>query len=218
MRFIKTLRIKAFLIVITALFVFSHASRGDNEALDEKEMTCAESCESYRRNCELSCSQIVGGGAKSEKRRECSDKCGDELGECNLRCLNPTPRPTLKPKAYHNKSCASACEFKRKDCNEACTKYAGGGAKSAKKTTCMKECGMKLDQCKDWCANPTPRPTREPLVDVDNSCAKTCRDKRLDCEATCSIYIGVGSDSGKRIGCMKGCGEVNDRCLSFCSQ
>ena len=215
---IKALYFTPFLIFVAAIFVFSYPSRGDNGQGGEEEMTCPESCESSRQNCELSCSQIVGGGAKTEKRRECYSACADELGECNRRCANPTPRPTLKPKAYHDKSCPSACEFKRKDCNEACTKYSGGGAKSAKKTACINECSEKLDQCKDWCVNPTQRPTRESKVYESKPCAQACRAERLDCEATCTMYIGGGAEGGKRAECMNRCGDVNDKCMSSCTR
>lgn len=205
-------------IVITTISLLSFGSLADDIAESEVEMTCPESCEVSRRNCKLSCSQIVGGGAKAEKRRECSSACDDELVECNLRCANPTPRPTLKPEPYHDKSCSSACEFKRKDCNEACTKYTGGGAKSAKKTACIRECTEKLDQCKDWCVNPTPRPTPEPTSYKDNPCAEACRVKRIDCEETCTIYVGGGADGGKQADCLNECREINNACMGSCVQ
>lgn len=218
LRAIHLMPVLFVLFALTAPFIFSYKSRGDNGSGGEEEMTCPESCEESRRNCDLSCSQIVGGGAKADKRRECSSVCDDELVECNIRCANPTPRPTLKPEPYHDKSCSNRCEFKRKDCNESCTKYTGGGAKSARKTACISECAEKLGQCRDWCVNPTPRPTREPEVYEDNPCAEACRAERIDCEETCSIYMGGGAEGGKRTECMNSCGEINDACMSSCAQ
>jgi len=131
---------------ITIAAVFS-SSIGDNETVG----SCPEMCVESRQICELSCSQLVGGGAKSEKRRECIKECGSEQEGCKDRCLNPTPRPTLKPEAYYDKSCTNACELKLVDCNETCTKHVGGGAKSEKWANCRRECRGHYEDCSSLC-------------------------------------------------------------------
>ncbi len=199
------------LLFMGFLFV-SHTSNSEDE------ITCPEKCVESRKNCDLSCSQIVGGGAKSKERRECVKDCGGEQEVCNERCLNPTPMPTLKPERYHDKSCPNACELKAKDCNTICTKYTGGGAKSEKKSTCRQECGEGLENCKNWCVNPTPKPTLKPNLFDDTPCPEICKYKSLDCEANCSAFMGGGAKSQKRSKCMNECKDFNDSCIDDCSE
>ena len=184
----------------------------------EDEITCPEKCVESRKNCDLSCSQIVGGGAKSKERRVCVRNCGGEQELCNERCLNPTPMPTLKPERYHDRSCPNVCELKAKDCNTICTKYTGGGAKSDKKSTCRQECGQGLENCKNWCVNPTPRPTKAPGIYDGVSCGDVCKSKLMKCENTCTKFIGGGAKSGKRRACMNECKDYNDACIDDCSE
>ncbi len=214
----KKVLITLIFVPVAALFLFSYSSFGDKESEDAGELSCPESCETARRNCEFSCSQMVGGGAKSEKRRECYKSCGDELGECKVRCTNPTPRPTLEPEPYHDKSCENACVFKHKDCNETCTKYVGGGAKSGKKTACLKECSDVLDRCKYLCVNPDPRPEKKPAVFDNNPCSDACRVERIDCEENCSIYAGGGAEGGKKGECIMRCSDAHDGCMGACAE
>lgn len=184
----------------------------------EDEISCPEKCVESRKNCDLSCSQIVGGGAKSKERRECVKACGGEQAECNDRCLNPTPKPSLKPERYHDKPCPNSCELKAKDCNQECTKYTGGGAKSAKKAICRQECSNGLSNCKNWCVNPTPKPTLKPNPLDNKPCPEVCKYKKLDCEANCSSFLGGGAKSEKRSACMNDCKDFNDNCLMECSE
>ena len=187
------------------------------QAQDEPK-ACPETCVEKQKNCELSCSQIVGGGAKSEKRRECKRDCEQILKQCKGWCINPTPRPTLPPERYHDKSCPKACELKEKDCREVCTKYIGGGAKSEKRNICNIECAEELKNCKDWCVNPTPRPTLRTDPLADEPCSEKCRYKKLDCESGCSVYMGGGAKSGKKSKCMNECKDFNKKCMSECSE
>ncbi|MEM7008545.1 MAG: hypothetical protein AAF462_05350 [Thermodesulfobacteriota bacterium] len=179
-------------------------------------MSCPQKCVESQKNCELSCSQIVGGGAKSRERRICTNECAKDLDPCKQRCLNPTPKPTLKPERYHDKPCEKSCELKAYDCNNECTKFTGGGAKSEKKAACRKDCSKGLDDCKSWCVNPTPRPTLKPGFLDDKPCPEVCRYKKLDCEANCSVYLGGGAKSEKRSKCMLECRDFNDQCLGEC--
>ena len=214
----KDLRMKNLVLISVIVFmVFNIPSSGGKESDDVPEMTCPESCESARKNCELSCTQIVGGGAKSEKRRECIDACGDELGDCRIRCANPTPRPTLNPEAYHDKTCKDACVYKNKDCNENCTKYIGGGAKGVKRNACVQECGEKLDQCEDRCVNPAPHPKIDPGLYKNNPCASVCAKSRIDCEESCSIYTVGGAEGGKRGKCIMSCNNIENDCIKTCN-
>ncbi len=201
--------------MLNILFIILFSSAIDSKSEDVP-LTCPQKCLESRKNCDLSCSQIVGGGAKSKERSMCVNECGTELDMCNERCLNPTPRPTLKPERYHDKSCARACELKAVDCNEVCTKYTGGGAKSDKKAICRKECSEGLENCKEWCVNPTPKPTLRPNPLEDKPCTEVCKYKLLDCEANCSKYLGGGAKSEKRSKCNIECRDVNDSCLSEC--
>ncbi|MEQ9618216.1 MAG: hypothetical protein RIG61_03470 [Deltaproteobacteria bacterium] len=205
------------LMPVIALTVFNIPSFGDEKPEGVQEMTCPESCESARKNCELSCTQIVGGGAKSEKRRECIYACGDELEDCRIRCADPTPRPTVEPEAYHDKTCRDACVYRNKDCNENCTKYVGGGAKSAKRNACVEECGEKLDQCEDRCVNPAPRPRIDRGLHKNNSCASACANNRIDCEESCSIYTDGGAEGGKREECIMSCNNIENDCIETCN-
>ncbi|MGB3729090.1 MAG: hypothetical protein WBA70_07570 [Thermodesulfobacteriota bacterium] len=184
----------------------------------EDDISCPEKCVESRKNCDLSCSQIVGGGAKSKERRECIKSCDGDQGLCNERCLNPTPKPSLKPERYHDKPCPSSCELKAKDCNQECTKYTGGGAKSSKKAVCRQECSDGFDNCKNWCVNPTPKPTLKPNYLDDQPCPEVCKYKNFDCEASCSIYMGGGAKSGKKSKCMNECRDFNDQCLVGCKE
>ena len=204
-------------ILILLFLGFVVSSQAEEDSKSDDAISCPDRCTQSRKNCELSCSQIVGGGAKAEKRRECKRECAKGLEECNERCVNPTPRPTLKPERYHDKPCEGACEFKAKDCNEICTKYTGGGVKSQKKSVCRKECSKGLEDCKNWCVNPTPRPTLRPNPLSDKPCAEQCKYKKLDCDANCSVYMGGGAKSEKKTKCMFECKDFNDQCLSDCS-
>lgn len=204
---------KALTINILFLLLISFAINSKAEDLPP---TCPQKCTESKKNCELSCSQIVGGGAKSKERRECIKKCDAGLGECNERCLNPTPRPTLKPERYHDKSCTKSCELKATDCNEVCTKYTGGGAKSSKKAICRKECKEGLEDCKIWCVNPTPKPTLKPDPLANEPCPEKCKYKKLNCDSRCSVYMGGGAKSEKKSKCMSECRDFNDDCLSGC--
>lgn len=199
-------------MLLMVFFLFSATSNSEDET------TCPQKCVESRKNCDLSCSQIVGGGAKSRERRECVKECGGEQELCNDRCVNPTPRPTLKPEPYQNKSCANSCEFKAKDCNQQCTKYTGGGAKSGKKAVCRQNCTEGLSNCKNWCVNPTPKPTMRPNLLDDKPCPEVCEIKNFNCEANCTSYIGGGAKSEKRSICMNDCRVENDNCTNQCSE
>ncbi|NIU86358.1 MAG: hypothetical protein GWN56_03390 [Nitrosopumilaceae archaeon] len=203
------------LITITILLLLSFVKL--NNAQDTP-ISCPEKCLESRKNCNLSCSQIVGGGAKSKERRECVNECGVGLEECNERCINPTPRPTQIPERYHDKPCVRGCELKATDCNEVCTKYTGGGAKSKKKAICRRDCREGLQNCKNWCVSPTPKPTPKPKPIESMSCPEVCRIKKLDCESGCSVYLGGGAKSEKRSQCNVECREFNEECLAACSQ
>ena len=61
--------------LLLLLFVCICIARG---ADDSAPVSCPESCAGSRKNCELSCSQIVGGGVESGKKRECFGACADE--------------------------------------------------------------------------------------------------------------------------------------------
>jgi len=202
-------------LILNAVFLLLIFFAMESKAEDPP-TTCPQKCTESKKNCELSCSQIVGGGAKSKERRECVKNCDVGLGECNERCVNPTPRPSLKPERYHDKSCPRSCELTATDCNEVCTKYTGGGAKSGKKAICRKECSYGLEDCKNWCVNPTPKPTLKPDPLADEPCPEKCRYKKLYCEASCSVYMGGGAKSEKRSKCMSKCRNFNDECLSGC--
>ena len=204
------------LILFFLGFVVSNQAAEDNKS--HNAISCPDRCVESRKNCDLSCSQIVGGGAKSRERRECVRDCGAGLGECNERCLNPTPMPTLKPERYHDKSCPNACELKATDCNETCTKYTGGGAKSGKKAICRRDCRENLKNCKNWCANPTPRPTVEPGIYDGVPCGDVCNNKLMSCEETCTKFIGGGAKSGKRTKCNNECRGSFDKCSDLCSE
>lgn len=206
------LPVNILLIMLMALPLFIQTAQAENE------ISCPEKCVESRKNCDLSCSQIVGGGAKSKERRACVKACGGEQKECNERCLNPTPRPTLKPERYHDRSCPNACEFKAKDCNVACSKYTGGGAKSAERSICRQECSEGLNNCKNWCVNPSPKPTLKPDLLDTMPCPEACKTRNLNCEASCSSYVGGGAKSEKRSMCMNDCRESNDLCVTGCKE
>ena len=207
----------SLLVPLIAFTVVNIPSFGAQEPEDVPEMTCQQSCDSARKNCELSCTQIVGGGAKSGKRRECVSACGDELGDCRLGCANPTPRPTLEPEAYHDRTCTDACVYKNRDCKENCTKYTGGGAKSVKRNACLQECGEKLGQCEDRCVKPAPGTQADAEPYKNNSCASMCAENRIDCEESCSIYTGGGALGGKRGECIVSCSNIENDCISTCN-
>ncbi len=182
------------------------------------DLTCPQMCEESRDNCEFSCSQLIGGGAKAEKRRECNRGCGKELEGCNVRCLNPTPRPTLKPEAYHDRACRDACDLKLVDCNEVCTKYTGGGAKSGKKSVCRSKCAESSDYCKKRCADPSLPERLDYPEKPDLSCSEDCDYKLRHCKSGCSVYIGGGAKSGKRSKCVSGCKAGYKSCSGLCSE
>ncbi len=202
----------AILVIIIASGLLLNPARGE----DGKILTCPQECEEQRDNCELSCSQLVGGGAKGEKRRECVRECGDELEGCNVRCLNPTPRPTLKPEAYHDRACSKACELKLVDCSEVCTKFTGGGAKSKKKTACRKECAESSEYCNKRCADPSLPKRQDYPPKPELSCSEDCGYKLEHCESGCSVYIGGGAKSAKRARCVTQCKASHDSCSGLC--
>ena len=206
-----------YLILITfaLMLLVSFVIPGNTEG---QPVSCPDKCLESRKNCDLSCSQIVGGGAKSKERRECVKECGVGLEECRERCINPTPRPTQIPERYHDKPCERSCEYKATDCNEVCTKYTGGGALSAKKASCRRECSAGLEKCKTWCVNPTPKPTLMPKPIENMSCPEVCKIKKLDCEAGCSVYLGGGAKSEKRNQCNNECREFNESCMTECAE
>jgi hypothetical protein len=180
---------------------------------DAPEIPCPESCDNSRKNCEFSCSRIVGGGVESGKKRECLATCADEEVECDKRCLNPTPRPTLEPEPYSDKTCAGACEYRSRDCIESCTKHVGGGAASVERAACEKDCGEELGKCNNLCANPAPAPAFNPEVYENNPCSATCASKLGECEGNCSMFSGEGGKHGE---CMEGCKNAEYECLTSC--
>lgn len=206
------------LITLISFMPRVYISRGAEAADGSQGTSCPESCESDRKNCQLSCSQIMGGGVANEKKRECSQACDKELTGCIKRCANPTPRPTMKPGPYHDKSCTGVCEYENKDCAEDCTKYTGGGAASLKKSACLKDCSEKLDSCIDICANPGPVPTFRPGVYKNNPCAGACGEKRRECEGTCEMFTNQGVGGGKRGECLQGCKKTEYDCLGSCTR
>ena len=201
-----------FIVIIASVLLMNFAL-GE----DEKVLTCPEECEERRDNCEFSCSQLVGGGAKSAERRECKRECGRELEGCKVRCINPTPRPTLKPEAYYDRVCTNACDLKLVDCNEVCTKYTGGGAKSGKKTTCRRECAESAEYCNRRCADPSLPKRPDRIEKPELSCREDCDYKLQDCESGCSIYIGGGAKSGKRAKCVSQCKVRHEDCAGSCT-
>lgn len=204
----------AVLAIIFSTGLLFHLTRSE----ENMELTCPEQCEESRNNCEFSCSQLVGGGAKAEKRRECKRDCGKELESCSVRCLNPTPRPTLKPEAYHDRACTKACDLKLVDCNEVCTKYTGGGAKSGKKAQCRNECAENSEYCNKRCADPTLPKRSDNKPKPELSCTEDCGYKLKHCEAGCSVYIGGGAKSGKRSKCVSECKEGYKSCSGSCPE
>jgi hypothetical protein len=195
------------------LFVCIYIARG---ADDPGPVSCPESCAGSRKNCELSCSQIVGGGVESGKKRECFGACADEEVSCNERCLNPTPRPTLKPGAYSDESCSGACGFMSRDCKEACTKHVGGGAAGVERAKCENACDNELDKCTSRCSSPTPAPVIDPGVYENNPCSGECSSELEKCEGTCAMFSGEGENGGKRGECMTGCKGAEYNCLEAC--
>lgn len=191
-------------------------ARGAGGADDPPQVTCPDSCDNSRKNCELSCSQIVGGGVESGKKRECYEACANEEVGCDERCLNPTPRPSLEPEPYSDETCDGACKFRSRDCAEACTRFIGGGAASVERANCENDCREDLDKCRGICANPGAPPTYNPEVFENNPCAGTCAEKLGECEGTCSMFSREGEDGGKRGECMRGCKDVEYNCLSSC--
>ncbi len=211
-------KLLALNIIILILLGFAFSTEAVENSKQDNADSCPGRCIESRKNCDLSCSQIVGGGAKSRERRLCVIDCGTGQEECNERCLNPTPKPSLKPERYHDKSCPNSCEFKAKDCNQECTKYTGGGAKSEKKAMCRQECNDGLSNCKNWCVSPTPKPTLKPNPIDDKPCPEVCKYKNQDCEVNCSAYIGGGAKSEKRSKCMSECKDFTDQCLNGCKE
>ncbi|MFI5321949.1 MAG: hypothetical protein ACHQ6U_00120 [Thermodesulfobacteriota bacterium] len=206
------------LIPLLLLIPRNHVSWGADARDDSEEISCPDSCENTGKNCQLSCSQMMGGGVANEKKRQCSEACDKEVTGCVKRCANPTPRPTIKPKPYHDKSCADVCEYRNRDCAEDCTKYMGGGAASVKKTACLNECGEKLDKCTDFCANPGALPTFSPEVYKNTPCSDTCGEKRMECEGTCGMFTDQGAGGGKRGECFQGCKKAEYDCLGACAR
>lgn len=209
----KLALLTVFIFIISSVLLLNPAW-----GQDEKVLTCPQKCKEGMVSCRFSCSQLVGGGAKAEKRRECNRGCGKELESCNVRCLNPTPRPTLKPEAYHDRDCSNACELKLVDCNEVCTKFTGGGAKSEKKTRCRNECAESSDYCNKRCADPSlPKRLNYPTK-PELSCTEDCDYKLQDCKAGCSVYIGGGAKSGKRSKCVSECKADYEYCSGSCPE
>jgi hypothetical protein len=204
------------LLPLLTFVLYTGFARGADGTDGSPQVSCPDSCDNSRKNCELSCSQIVGGGVESGKKRECYEACANEEVGCDERCLNPTPRPTLKPESYSDETCAGACEFRRRDCIQACTRHVGGGAASVERANCETSCGEALDKCNNLCANPAPPPSFDPQVFEDNPCSGTCAEKLGGCEGNCSMFSREGDDGGKRGECMRGCKDVEYNCLSSC--
>jgi hypothetical protein len=194
------------------LVIFVHVALAADDA---PELTCPESCDDSRKNCELSCTQIMGGGVESGKKRECMVACADAEVACDESCLHPTPRPAPKPAPYSDKTCSSACDYKNRDCKVNCTKHTGGGAAGVERAKCERDCDDVLDKCSDLCANPAPAPAFDPEVLENNPCSATCSAGLGECEANCSMFSGEG---GKRGECMQGCKTAEYECLSSCSR
>ena len=204
------------LMPVLSLVLCIGSARGADGPDGSPRNSCPESCDNSRKNCELSCSQIVGGGVESGKKRECYEACAGEKAGCDEGCINPTPRPTLEPEPYSDKTCAGACEFRRRDCIQACTRHIGGGAASVDRANCENACGQELDKCSGQCASPAAPPTYGPQVFENNPCAGSCAEKLGACEGNCSMFAGDGKDGGKRGECMSGCKNVENDCLSSC--
>lgn len=183
---------------------------------DSGEVSCPESCAGSRKNCELSCSQIMGGGVESGKRRECFGACATEEVSCNERCLNPTPRPTLRPGAYSDESCSGACEFRSRDCKVNCTKHTGGGASGVERAKCENACDSERGKCMNLCSDPSPAPVIDPGVYENNPCSGACSSGLEKCEGTCAMFSGEGENGGKRGECMTGCKGAEYQCLEAC--
>lgn len=212
----KSINLVAASLIVTVLVAVSAVGAPGEDP--EAGMSCPEECDLSRQNCETACSQIKGGGAKAGKRRECERECADEREQCGYRCLHPTPKPTLRPERYHDKSCADACALKKSDCYQSCTKYTGGGAMGQKRAECRQDCESAESDCESWCVNPTPRPTREPSPYSGLSCPQICGQKLSDCEQGCSKFKGGGAKSQMRNRCISECGDINDSCLNDCSE
>jgi len=183
---------------------------------DHDEVSCPDSCAESRKNCEYSCSQIMGAGVESVKKQKCFGACADKEVSCNENCVNPTPRPTPKPGKYSDKSCSDACGYWNRDCKQECTKYVGGGASGAKRAKCENACDIELDKCTNVCSNPSPAPVIDPGVYEDNPCSGACSSQRGRCEGTCAMYSGEGENGGKRGECMAGCKGAEYNCLEAC--
>lgn len=209
---------KAILLLVLTFFIASGLVLNTASSKDERPLSCPDECEESKKSCEQDCSQLVGGGAKSEKRRECKRECGTELESCNYRCLHPTPRPTLKPEAYHDRACARACKLKLTDCNEVCTKFTGGGAKSGKKAACRNDCSDSSEYCLKRCADPSLPKRTEVFEKPDLSCGEECDYKLQHCESGCSVYVGGGAKSEKRARCVSGCKDRFETCSDACTE
>ncbi len=197
-------------LVLSAVF-----ARGEDGS---PEISCAESCDNSQKSCEMSCSQIVGAGVESGKKRVCLQACGEERAGCEKGCVNPTPRPTPVPEPYSDKTCAGACEYRSRDCAEDCTRFIGGGAASVERANCQKVCGEELGKCSNKCMSPTAPPTFDPEVFENNPCAGDCASKLEECEGTCGMFSGDGTGGGKRGECMSACKTVQYDCLSSCAR
>ena len=214
----KKLLLALILIPLLSVIPRIYISSGADAKDDTGEISCPDSCDNSRKSCQLSCSQIMGGGVSNEEKKQCLDACDKGATDCNKGCTNPTPRPTIRPKPYHDKSCVGACEYRNKDCAQECTIYIGGGAASVKKAACLKDCSEVLDKCTNQCANPDATPTFNPGVYKNNPCAGSCGEKRKECEGTCGMFTNQGSSGGKRGECLQGCKEVEYGCLDSCTR
>lgn len=211
--FFKIVFLALLALVIGSGLVFNLA-----QSEDQKPLSCPEQCQDKLKGCEQDCSQLVGGGAKSKERRECKRECGTELESCNYRCLHPTPKPTLKPERYHDRACTRACELKQMDCNEVCTKFMGGGAKSGKKAACRNDCADSTDYCFKRCADPSLPERTNVFEKPELSCQEDCDFKLDHCKAGCSVYVGGGAKSGKRARCVSQCEERHGECSGSCAE
>ena len=205
-------------LTVWAVLVTSGVLLNQSIGEENTQLTCPGECEQSRESCEQGCSQLVGGGAKSAERRQCKRDCGNELEGCKERCLNPTPRPTIRPEAYHDRACTRACELKRVDCNEVCTKFTGGGAKSGKKAACRNECSESEDYCNKRCADPSLPKNPERMEKPELSCSEDCDYKLQHCEAGCSVYMGGGAKSSKKARCLSECNVTHESCSDSCSE
>ena len=47
---------------------------------------CARTCQSIYAQCNLACSQMVGGAATAQQRKQCLNNCNQTLADCYSTC------------------------------------------------------------------------------------------------------------------------------------